>query len=407
MQTLFSRSPWERASVGPLHSPMMGQTSPGCEPTPEGGYRCPDGTYLPPGCAQGSPQAIQGKPQASTAFPIVPIALTAAAVGAVGYLALSGRQLGAEPETFAPIYAKLDELSTSIKAERAADAWNFSQYIEKGKENLDLLDKERQAEHNLSEQTMLWEKGHHNADALQAAQTNLDSIQSRRGNLKAEIEDFRYRIDKNAQNVVYLRQQALALIDSLPMEIQEDARKKIEPCYKNPTMKGAFLGQVRLGQYGAVENGGGYYSWNGYGSQTPEQRLLQNAQESMNTPPPPTPEQTLLHNAQESMNAQANAGSECYTCANGGDIRSGVDAATAANLKAQGFRCRKDECAQHQQAYGAGVYNGYNPFGNPMATAAPVTSQVSNQNYGQDYGTQNFAGGGGMMEGRRYRVVNT
>lgn len=245
MQNLFSRSPWERAAVIPLRGPILGQVSPNCEPTPEGGQRCANGTYLPPGCAPGSPQAIQGQPTTAT-FPIVP-ALAVVGTAAAAYFLLSGQRLGVTEEgALERILAKIEEITTSIKAERAADAWNFSQYLAKSKENLDLLEKERVAGLELARQTQIWETNHRNADQLQAAQATFDSIQAQRINLKLEIDDFRSRVDGNSQNVVTLRQQALEWIDTLPEELREDARKKIDPCFKNPVMQGAFLGQVRL-----------------------------------------------------------------------------------------------------------------------------------------------------------------
>jgi len=389
MQTLFNRSPWERPTVLRLDGARLGQVAPGCEPTPEGGYRCPDGTYLPPGCGQGSASAVQAAPPGSASFPIVPVALAVAAAGAVGYLALSGRRsLGLEvPEALAPAFERLDQLATSIKAERAADAWNFSQYLEKNKAALDLLEKERIAEQDLAKQSKVWETSHRNADELQAAQALLDAIQSQRNNLKAEAGDFRLRIDQNAQNVVNLRGQALALIDSLPDEYKEDARKKIEPCFKNPVMQGRLLGQVRLGQMyswnsGGDQSGHGFYNWNTAASpNNPEARVLQNAQASMTARPPLTPEQRLLQ--QNGMNDPG----FCYTCESGGDRQSGVDAATASILRQQGYLCRPDQCGPRDE-YGAGAYNGYNPFGNPMATAVPRG--------GDRYATM----------GRRFPVVN-
>lgn len=242
MQNLFSRSPWERPAVAPPSHPLLGQAAT-YEPTPEGGKRSSDGTYHPPGCPTGSPETIQGQP--SGAVPLVPIAIAVGAVAAVGAYLLSGprKQLGAEPtETLATI----QDLSSSIQSERASDAWNFSQAAAKTKENIDLLYKEKAAEDALAEQNRIWETTHRNADALQTATVNLEAIMGQRAAVKAEIDDFRARMNENAQNVVNLRNKALYLISTLPEGLQVDARRTFDPCFKGQTMQGAFLGQIRL-----------------------------------------------------------------------------------------------------------------------------------------------------------------
>lgn len=138
--------------------------------------------------------------------------------------------------------------------------------------------------------------------------------------------------------------------------------------------------RARLGQFSwnsAMQAPMQAFSWNSYG-QSPQERLLTQAAESMQAPRPATPQQNLLRQAAESI------GADCYTCANGGDIRSGVDAATAAQLKSQGFRCRKDECAQKAPAYaGYGMGpSGFQSYGNLM------TSQGSTAQGLTDFGSK-------------------
>lgn len=244
MQNLFSRSPWERAAVVSLRGPLLGQAANTCEPTPEGGQRCADGTYLPPGCGQGSSAAVQGAPPASS-FPVVPVTLAVVGAAAVGAYLLSGRRLGVPAEA-AETLAKIEDLSGSIRAERAADSWNHSQYVAKNKENYDLLYKEKAAENHLVEQEKLWEASHRNYEALQAATVGLEQLKAQRAAVKAEAEDFLARVQQNGQTVMRLRQQALYLIETLPPELQADARRTFDPCFKGQSMQGAFLGQVRL-----------------------------------------------------------------------------------------------------------------------------------------------------------------
>jgi hypothetical protein len=224
---------------------MLGQAVT-CEPTPEGGKRCSDGTYLPPGCPTGSPETVQGQPSgAGEGFPILPAALALVGVAAAGAYLLSGRgkRLGAEPtETL----ATLQDVASSIQSERASDAWHFAQVVAKTKENTDLLYREKAAEDALAEQNRIWETTHKNPDALQIATINLETIAGQRAAVKAEIDDFRARVNQNAQNVVTLRNKAMYLISTLPEELQVDARRIFDPCFKSQTMQGAFLGQIRL-----------------------------------------------------------------------------------------------------------------------------------------------------------------
>jgi hypothetical protein len=250
MQNLFARSPWERQPVVVLTSAGLGQNAPAaCEVTPEKGQRCADGTYIPPGCAPGSAEVLQGKPLL-TDFPVVPVALAVAGMAAVGAIFLSGpKRMGAEiPER---ALEQLTSIGNLIRSEREADAFNFSQYQSKMKENYDLLYKEKAAEEALAEQNRIWEASHRNLEALQAATTNLETIRSQRGAAKTEAEEYRLRVDRNAQNVLSLRQEGAQIIAGLPPDTQAQARRLIDPCAAPApvAMQGAFLGQVRMARW--------------------------------------------------------------------------------------------------------------------------------------------------------------
>jgi len=78
-------------------------------------------------------------------------------------------------------------------------------------------------------------------------------------------------------------------------------------------------------------------------------------------------DQSLLPGALQDagQGAEEMAMGQCYTCANGQDApQYGIDAATAANLQAQGWDCRRDECA----SYGSTVtYEGWGMGGIPLS----------------------------------------
>lgn len=377
MQTLFSRSPWDRPSVVPIASPRMGQASPNCEATPEGGQRCADGTYYPPGCKPGSGNSVAAA--APTPGANVPLIVGGLAVAAgAGYLLLAGHEhrMGAEPTAFESVYpeafSQLSSIADKITGERANDAYYFGKYIEASKARQDLGLAEVTAQQTLAAQEKIWNNTHNNAAEYQAAQAALDKISTDKGQAMQDMQSNRDGINQAAQNILSLRSNAEAIVSQLPSDVQAQAWRLIDPCsFKAPAMSGRRLGQN--------------YSWNGWGDQSghdvgtnpygmnPEQRLLQNAQESMRQPPPPTPEQNLLKQAQQSMNEPPPPTPEEELLQKNNMMNSG--------------------------SYGGGPYAGFNPFGNSMATAPPQSGV--NQNYGfQQYGSKMMAGP------RRYRVVN-
>lgn len=394
MQTFFSRSPWQRPSVMPPRSAFLGQTSPNCEPTAEGGQRCADGTYYPPGCKPGSGSGVPAAaPTPGASVPLIVGGV--AAVAAAGYLLMAGHKhrMAAEPTALESSYpeavSQIQKIADSINTERSNDAYYFSKYIETSKRRQDLALAEGAAQKVLAEQERLWNLYHNNPNDYQAAQAAYDQAVSNKGAAAQEMQDNRDGINRAAQNVMIYRSNAEAIISQLPQEVQAQAWRIIDPCSFRKTMEGRLLGQFSWNNAGGATGGGGLYSWNGYGSMTPEQRLLQNAQQSMNAPAEPTPEQRLLRQS------QASVGADCYTCANGGDIRTGVDAATAASLKAQGYRCRKDECAQNS--------GGFGNYGSPINYGSQQSSAIETQ--GAELPA--YGSGTAMLRGKRYPVVNS
>jgi len=182
MQTFFSRSPWERASVTPLRGPTLGQTSPNCEPTPEGGQRCADGTYYPPGCKPGSGSGIPAS--APTPGANVPLIIGGvAAAAAAGYLLLSGhRHRMAAPTALETSYpeavSQLTSIADKINTERSNDAYFFSKYIEASKRRQDLVVAEGNAEKVLAQQEKIWNDTHRNPDEYKAAQAKTDAAKT-------------------------------------------------------------------------------------------------------------------------------------------------------------------------------------------------------------------------------------
>lgn len=224
----------------------LGQEKPTCEQTAEGGYRCSDGTYLPPGCAAGSSQTVKAAPP-SSGFPYVAAGLVAAGV-ATGVALLAGRRMGATAlETSYPeIAAKLSDYASRINSERAADAYNFQQYITASKKRLSLVDAQKSAEAALNEQEKLWNATHMNQDKYVAAQQAVDRISADLGQAAQDRDTYRAAIDMNQSNIQAYYANANALIASLPGEFQAEAKALIEACFKSPVMQGGMRTNRRM-----------------------------------------------------------------------------------------------------------------------------------------------------------------
>lgn len=89
MQTLFSRSPWERSAVVPLRNTFLGQAGESCTITPEGVQICPvgGGDPTPIEIPLENPTPIE-KPLLND-FPVIPVAVGVLVVTAVGAFLLS------------------------------------------------------------------------------------------------------------------------------------------------------------------------------------------------------------------------------------------------------------------------------------------------------------------------------
>lgn len=167
---------------------------------------------------------------------------------------------------------------------------------------------------------------------------------------------------------------------------------------KSPWERPAVI-PPRLGQF-SNPYASNPYSWNTYGEGTPQQRLLRQAEESMNQPPPETPQQRLLRQAQQSMNqppaqtpqqrllreSAASMAEDCYTCSSGSDVQAGVNAQRAASLRAKGYLCRKDECA----GFGQEAFNSSNYSGLLNAPAPTTVSNITSGYGGYDGSVMNM-----------------
>lgn len=242
MQSIFSRSPWKREAVVPIRRATLGQSSPNCEPTPEGGVRCSDGTYHPPGCpntpGSGIPAAA---PTPGATVPLIVAGVAAAA--AAGYAFLSGHQheLGVEPSfesAYPEAVAQLTSIADKINSERANDAYFFSKYIEASKRRQDLVFVEGNAEKVLAEQERIWNATHSNSEEFLAAQGAYDKAVRDKAFAAEQMKDTRDGINTVAYNILTLRSKAEAVISQLPAEVQSQAWKLIDPCSFKKTMEG-------------------------------------------------------------------------------------------------------------------------------------------------------------------------
>lgn len=258
MQTFFSRSPWERPSVTPLRSAFMGQTSPNCEPTPEGGQRCADGKYYPPGCAPTSGAGIPAT--APTPGMMVPLLVAGAAAAAAGaYFLMAGQRKSMGQASYPVTYpdfepspeakemeaakSQLTSIADKINSERSNDAYYFSKYIEASKRRQDLVIAEGVAEKNLAQQEKIWNETHRNPEEYKAAQAALDQIAVDKAAAVQEMTENRYGINTAAQNIITYRSNAEAIVSQLPAESQAEAWRIIDPCsFRKPGMQGYSYG---------------------------------------------------------------------------------------------------------------------------------------------------------------------
>jgi hypothetical protein len=144
------------------------------------------------------------------------------------------------PSPYDKMQRELVLLASSITAERAADAFNFSQYQAALRKRQDLVFAERDAEARLREQERLWDATHRNMEQLAAAQAEVDRIAAEKNAAAEEAAMYRQRVEQNAKNILAYREKAAFLIAGLPEDLKDEARRIIDPCYPaTPTaMKG-------------------------------------------------------------------------------------------------------------------------------------------------------------------------
>jgi hypothetical protein len=155
----------------------------------------------------------------------------------------------------AEIMDQLDQIASTIRLERAADAADYQKYAEAAKNRLDLVAKQKAAFDKLSEQERLWASAHRNQDALTAAQTDFDQTTAQLADQQAEVDRLRAEVDRHGKTILEWRRAAADWVNALPPEMQAEGRRKIDPEYRQsgPPKKavvsaGPYLGGIRLAQ---------------------------------------------------------------------------------------------------------------------------------------------------------------
>lgn len=136
------------------------------------------------------------------------------------------------------IFAQLHSLAESINIERGLDAAAFAEYTAVGKSHLDAVDAAGKAEKVLAEQEKIWERGHLNAGALAAAQAAVDNAHALEASTTDDVNAKRLEVQSHNVKITKIRGDVDDLIGSLPTEMQTDAHKIIDPCWK-PRMQGS------------------------------------------------------------------------------------------------------------------------------------------------------------------------
>lgn len=138
------------------------------------------------------------------------------------------------------VASQLRDYASKINSERAADAFNFQQYIAASKKRQDLVFEEKAAEEDLKKQELLWEQAHKNFDQLTAATQRLETVRSEKAQAATDRDTYRAALESNQQNISIYRNNAEVLIASLPEKYKSDARFIIDPCVKPPGMGGGL-----------------------------------------------------------------------------------------------------------------------------------------------------------------------
>lgn len=141
-------------------------------------------------------------------------------------------------------------------------------------------------------------------------------------------------------------------------------------------------GSPHLGQFGInnpFSGAGTPYSWNSPGI-FPGASPMSFAAGNLQRPAPWS--RPALEPA--GYEPQAVAAEECFTCTNpdSGDTKYGIPAAQAKDLKAKGYKCRKDNCARPS----GGGYGQFGSFGGGLfAPPASIVQGTGFQAHAGDY----------------------
>lgn len=148
-----------------------------------------------------------------------------------------GQASSVSPET-AAAFGLLGDLAGKIRNERALDAGDFRDYSAAGAQRLALVDAQGKSERVLAEQQRIWESTHRNADALAAAQAQVDLLQTQIQEAASRMDNLRAFVDAHAVKIGNFRDQAARIIAALPAESQLEGRRIIDPCAQAATMQG-------------------------------------------------------------------------------------------------------------------------------------------------------------------------
>lgn len=128
---------------------------------------------------------------------------------------------------------RLVSLRARLQGERSADAQDFAAMTQAGRRRYELLEEIRKAEALVRSEERRWEETHRNFQDLEAARSSLGTLTAEHDNVKAQVETLRRRVDDHAEAIGRLWGQIQALIDSMPPELQAEAKDMMAVCMTN------------------------------------------------------------------------------------------------------------------------------------------------------------------------------